>query len=289
MPRFQHLLSRRWLFAFLGVASLLLGLAMLHPYPRQSLFGPKIRGKPWCFWEAQVRHHVQREKFEKTPWARSMHWLRIAPTEMDSAELFNHAEMLPLLLHLINDPNPAMRRGVASQFFWHAKLQDKSAVPSLRARLDDVDSRCRIEAAMALTQIEPGERNFRVLLQILDDPTSDSRFAAMDAMRFMVNDEFFDTFVGYAKHGDPSIRSQVMFTLYRFGKKGVPMLVQGLNDPILAVRRDAMESLGAIDAKEAVPALERLLNDKDVSVRTAAVAALASIEPERFGHLKAKE
>ena len=30
------------------LAALVFGLLMLHPYPRQSLFGPTIRGKPWC-------------------------------------------------------------------------------------------------------------------------------------------------------------------------------------------------------------------------------------------------
>ena len=39
MPSPSRFLSRRWLLAFLGIAALLFGLAMLHPYPRQSLFG----------------------------------------------------------------------------------------------------------------------------------------------------------------------------------------------------------------------------------------------------------
>ncbi|MBI2807582.1 MAG: hypothetical protein HYX68_21585 [Planctomycetes bacterium] len=47
-------LSRRRLLAFFGVALLLFGLAMLHPYPRQSLFGPTIDGIPWCMWEARL-------------------------------------------------------------------------------------------------------------------------------------------------------------------------------------------------------------------------------------------
>ena len=35
---------RRCLVGRLNVAALLFGLAMLHPHPRQSLFGPTIRG-----------------------------------------------------------------------------------------------------------------------------------------------------------------------------------------------------------------------------------------------------
>ena len=60
MSMFRRFLSRRWLLAVLGAAALLFGLAMLHPYPRQSLFGPTIRGKPWCVWEAAMRCDAHR-------------------------------------------------------------------------------------------------------------------------------------------------------------------------------------------------------------------------------------
>jgi len=53
MGTFRRFLSRRRVLALFGVLAFLFGLAMLHPYPRQSLFGPTIRGKPWCVWEAQ--------------------------------------------------------------------------------------------------------------------------------------------------------------------------------------------------------------------------------------------
>lgn len=55
MPDFRRHLTRRRLLGFLAPAAVLFGLLMLHPYPRQSLFGPKIRGEPWCVWEAEVR------------------------------------------------------------------------------------------------------------------------------------------------------------------------------------------------------------------------------------------
>jgi hypothetical protein len=48
MPDTRRFLSRRWLTGCFGAAAVLFGLVMLHPYPRQSLFGPMIRGKPWC-------------------------------------------------------------------------------------------------------------------------------------------------------------------------------------------------------------------------------------------------
>src|SRR5436190_34743 len=77
-------LSRRWLRAFLGVLVLLFGLAMLHPYPRQSLFGPTIHGKPLCVWEDAVMRHLHRDMHEKTLTAKLLSWLGVKhePTEL---------------------------------------------------------------------------------------------------------------------------------------------------------------------------------------------------------------
>ena len=291
MPNFRRILTRRLLFALFGISPLLFGLAMLHPYPRQSLFGPTIRGKPWCVWEAEVRRFVQREEYEKTLYEKTLRWMGVKHEPMDDADLFDHAEMLPLLLHLTSDADPVVRRGVLKQFFWRRNLQDESAAPTLRARLDDVDPHCRIEAAMALANIEPKERAFPVLVRILDDPgsQSDYRIDAMRAFAYMVDDAFFDTFVSYAKDADPNIRSKVMFTLPRFGNKALPTLLRGAEDPQIWIRRDAIQSLGVLgpDAKEAVPVLERCLSDKDKNVRADTLDALAAIEPERFQKLKA--
>src|SRR5262249_39732396 len=187
---FFRFLTRRWLIALLGAVALLFGLAMLHPYPRQSLFGPTIRGKPWCVWEAEVRRFVQREEYEETLYAKTLRWMGGKHAPLDDIDLFDHAEMLPLLLHLTSDADPVIRHRVLSQFFWFRKLQDKSAAPTLRARLDDVDPRCRIEAAMALANIEPNERAFPVLVRILDDPRSECRFDAVRALTYMVDDSF---------------------------------------------------------------------------------------------------
>ena len=58
MPNLHRFLSRRRLLGFLAGLALIFGLLMLHPYPRQSLFGPTIRGKPWCEWEWEFRRLV---------------------------------------------------------------------------------------------------------------------------------------------------------------------------------------------------------------------------------------
>ena len=66
MPTSRRFLTRRWLLGSLVAAALLFGVLMLHPYPRQSLFGPTIRGKPWCVWENTIRRQYS-ERPESWP------------------------------------------------------------------------------------------------------------------------------------------------------------------------------------------------------------------------------
>ena len=133
----RRLLSSNNMLGAIGLAALLFGLAMLHPYPRQSLFGPTIRGKPWCSWEYEVRIYFNDVANEKPFWLKSMEWLRFKHEPMEPNDLFNHAEMTPLLLHLANDPDPIFRRFVVSQFYWHANLNNQSACARSRHVRDD--------------------------------------------------------------------------------------------------------------------------------------------------------
>ncbi len=92
MPNLRHVLSRRLLIG-IAISALLFSLTMLHPYPRQSLFGPTIRGKPWCVWEAEVRTFANWEDHGNKLSVRVMAWLGFVPTQMEWNELFNHPEM----------------------------------------------------------------------------------------------------------------------------------------------------------------------------------------------------
>jgi HEAT repeat protein len=79
-----------------------------------------------------------------------------------------------------------------------------------------------------------------------------------------------------------------MFNLFRSGKKGVPTLLQALDDPTYIVRQTALQSLCTIgpDAKDAVPVLQKRLDHPNKEARDFAAEALSAIEPERFGHLR---
>ena len=78
MPNFRRFLNRRRLLGFFAAAALLFGLVMLHPYPRQSLFGPTIRGEPWCYWEDEVRWHAThaRDNAKRGPFEKKIRVFR---------------------------------------------------------------------------------------------------------------------------------------------------------------------------------------------------------------------
>src|SRR5262249_55840559 len=143
------LVSRRRVLAVFSLVALLFGLAMLHPYPRQSLLGPKIRGEPWCVWEDRVRRYVYHEDYQASVTARLKRWLGVEHDNIDRDNLFNHVEMLPLLLEMAEDQDHKIRYCALTSIAMCDQLHDQSALPVLRRRFDDPARSCRIKAAVA--------------------------------------------------------------------------------------------------------------------------------------------
>ena len=152
MPSLRRFLTRRWLLALLAVVALF-GLAMLHPYPRQSLFGPKIRGEPWCYWEAEVRRHADPEKHENTVSAKLLRWIGMESEPVGFRTLINHPEMLPLILEMLEGEEQAIRWQILLIFPMCESLHDPSALAVVRRRLNDDDPDRRVQAATALWHV----------------------------------------------------------------------------------------------------------------------------------------
>lgn len=286
----RNLLSRRKTVALLGLLALVFGLAMLHPYPRQSLFGPTIRGEPWCVWEDAVRRQVHREEYEKTLWAKMM---RLAQLQQDAEldeELFDNKEMLPLVLALADDPDSQVRQFALIAIAKYDNLHDDSALPVLRKRLQDEDERDRLRAARAIWEIEKDKDLFPIVLTIVNNRQSPLRRFAMGFFLDMSHrcPELLPQIATYANDPDPFIRRDVMVAMYRRGKQGVTTLMIGLDDDNREVRENAAMMLGLLgaDAKDAIAALLDRLNDKEEIVRIASSNALAEIEPKTFKHLR---
>src|SRR5258708_19807 len=60
-----YLRKRTW--ARVAVILAVCGLSLLHPFPRQSLFGPTIEGFPWCTWENEIRDHAHGRWHQESP------------------------------------------------------------------------------------------------------------------------------------------------------------------------------------------------------------------------------
>jgi HEAT repeat protein len=284
-------MSRRRLFAVSGVFALCSGLLMLHPYPRQSLFGPKIRGEPWCVWEDRVRRHVYHEEYQTSVTARLKRWIGVEHVNIDRDNLFNNAEMLPLLLTLAEDHDDKIRYCVLTCFVMCDRLHDQSALPVLRRRFDDPSKICRIKAAVAAWRIDPNEPIVAVLLREADDRHSRFRSNAIAHLASLGarSPEFIPLVARYATDDDEAVRADVMIFVQGLGEASLPVLRQGVDDRSSLVRRKAINSICILRSppKDFLPLMVRRLDDKDATVRAYAAEAIGRIDKEHYDHLKA--
>ena len=285
MATLPKLLSPRRIAAFLGIAVFLFGLAMLHPYPRQSLFGPTIRGKPRCYWEGEIRRFALQEKslVEKT--LEHVGFKQDRPVQRD---LFDHAEMAPLIIDMLEDPDGILRVTLLEQIIQSRALHVRSVLPALHQQLESDDGETRILAAWAIWTIDRDKAALPVLTKGLADPFYRALTMAYAVRAAEEAPELYPHIAAHAKDQENAVRVAVMQALAHFGKKGVPTLIDGLRDNHFEVRLEAAQSLvnlGA-DAKDAEPALAACLRDPDRDVRMFAREALQNIDPERYKNLK---
>jgi HEAT repeat protein len=280
---------RRCLLAFITVAAPLLVLALFHPYPRQWLFGPTIRGKPQCVWEATVRRQFGERS---DSWFEDFrHWLDGAPGQPIRLDhLFDHPEMAPVVVALLDDDDPGVRSVCMAALIEFPSVRDRSALPALRKRHQDDEVQLQMMAGIAIYRIEQDAEMLRWFVMLLNHADPQIRVLAMSHLGRLSEyaPEAYPEIVARAKDPDKAMRCNVMNALAYFGEKGVPTLIDGLSDADAGVRYHAVliaERLGP-DARKAMPALEACLRDPDPGVRHAVHSALPSIDPKRFTELQ---
>jgi hypothetical protein len=261
MPSIRRLPSRRSLLAILGVAATLFGLAMLHPYPRQSLFGPTIRGKPWCVRDAEMRRFVHQEKFNDSLRGRFYIWLGLSTGEL-TIDL-DDPDMGPLYAELLVDPDLEVSGMVLSLVAQRENLHQADLLPALRRNLENSDPRHRLLAVEAIWKISKDTELSGVLFRELEDQESQRRELAMALMTPICESDpgLCEKIIPYAQDTDPNVRAQTMAALGAFGKVAMTTLIAGVNDEDAGVVRAAAVSLGQLgpDAKDAFPPMERVI------------------------------
>ena len=281
----RRFLTRRRVFSVLAILLALFGLAMLHPYPRQSLFGPKIRGEPWCVWEDTLRRRVHEIEHGRSMWTKLMRWMgAAAKDELD----FNDPELLPLMIELAEDRDPKIRSAVLMTFAYSETFLDRAALPMLHRRLKGEGTEHLCYAAIAIWRIDKDRAMIPALIRELDDPRVD-RANAFAGLEFMCSEapDVLPMIVPLASHPQKEVRLETISLMKQFGQECVPVLIQALDDPAKEVRILAISRLSVRDdVKKAEPALLRLARSDEPEVRVFATDLLCQIDRERFGYLK---
>ena len=209
-------------------------------------------------------------------------------------ELFDDPEMLPLVVALLDDSDAQVRAELRRNIAWFPSLRDRSALPALRAMLNDgnLEGAYRFTAATAIWRIDKDEQVLRWIVKQLDHANPDVRELAMGSVASLCDDapELFPQVVAHAKDANRHVRYKALSAMVHFGKKGMPILVDAMKDSDPLMRGWAVaivEHMGA-DATTAVPVLETLMTDTDPGVASQARVALQRIDPVRYQHLKAE-
>jgi HEAT repeats/HEAT repeat len=305
----RRFLTRRWLLAYLGGAALIFGLSMLHPYPRQSLFGPTIRGKPWCYWENEIRfqatcHRLPAKK--RGAWGEKIRdWLGFREDPGGLDKWVEHPEMLPLLLKLATDDDEDVRAVAISAIVEYESHYQEPALPILRREMRGGDGFLEtiygpgvlpICAARGVWRItKDKDEVLPTVREALNTPREKwlqhpSRRTRLRCEATSVlgeiaaeNPELIPEVLRHAKDEDEGVRNATMAAIASFGTRAIPTLIDGLGDPDKYVRARAADSLQAIgpDARAAIPALDGLLTEPDRDLKKRIIKSLIAIDPAR--------
>ena len=177
MPKLQRFLSRRRLLGFLAGLALVFGLLMLHPYPRQSLFGPRILGEPWCAWEDVVWRRVHREEYRQTFGFKARTWMGIEPDGRFERHI--QIELTPLLVHLASHTDQKIREEATTSLFLITREHgDREGLFDEVAPLaKNADSGVRTSLMFIMAHFR--KKSLPILMTALDDPDEDVRFQAV--------------------------------------------------------------------------------------------------------------
>lgn len=211
-----------------------------------------------------------------------------------ASSLSDHGEdVVPLLLPLLTDPDPAARVLVAEAL---VDEPDIRALGPLIVLLDDDAPEVRraaLEAIEAINGDDPDEEEFAGKMQ----PLLRHRFLEVrcNAAAYVLGACMFDedhagwsALLDRLKNDETPVRQHIAKLLNHYygqewisGERPVPGLVRALKDSDAGVRCEAAGALGGSRAGRAVLPLTRALQDPAVEVRLAALEALTHFSDER--------
>ena len=274
--------KRRWC-RLLGIAFIVCALPLLHPFIRQSIFGPQIDGVPWCVWEDEVRmaaHPDQKrswlfEKLEKIGLIQGREHIGLG---------LNRASTLPISLHLADDDDPSVRAIALVSMLQCQQKHEAECEPIFRRHLQDDDPRCRMLALTGAWQTSQDIKLKSIAVSMLNDRDEQVRQNAAWVLAEMapLDPDLFIPLAELVDDPDIRVRYSVSHSMRYFGKRGVPMLRKALHDGDKNVRTTAIQSTARLgkDGQELIPILEAMRNDPEPSIRRGASHGLYVMDPQ---------
>jgi HEAT repeat protein len=274
--------QRRWLRA-VGLVLIFVAILMLHPFLRQTVFGPTIDGIPWCVWEDEARRQVDRR--ERSWFAQILEKVGLSKEGGPGLDIAS-AAALPVHIHLAEDSDVKVRRVALELLARHAPTHDAETHPVLTRHLNDDDQHCRIAAAQGVWHGRTDKAGLKVMLAMAEN--TEGKLAALATMHLAeaARDapELFDPLAKLTFSENKLVRTWAVFAMGHFGPRGVPLLERIMKERDPRMQKFAARSaarLGEHGAK-LTPVLESLRQSGDPSVIAAASHALHCIDPKRF-------
>jgi HEAT repeat protein len=192
----------------------------------------------------------------------------------------------PALVEALKNPGACLR---ATALLAQLGPKAAAAAPALSAALTDPNPEVRREALFALASMGPeavGQQ--AAIVKALDDNETHVRAIAAYALGCIGQDAqgAMPKLRTELQSSDPVVRVTAAWALVhvspnveQVASEVLPVLTQGLKNPILAVRRGSAEGLGRLGkrARGAEGALKVAAGDQDETVRKAALAALEQL------------
>ncbi|MCI0681367.1 MAG: HEAT repeat domain-containing protein [Gemmataceae bacterium] len=311
----------RRVLALLALA--LVGAALVVPYYRQLLFGPKHQGVPLCVWQDQLRRQTLGDN--DPGWlAKVRKWFQPKADSLAKIEL-TREDRIAIWFTFLDDPVPGMRvRAVQALWgshhhhwgstLWGEKYvsflyRDTIAlsgtrtvyVQSVRASNIRISGTILWDGTQSVVgfsagPIDPPPPVAPHLIRMLDDPSADVRQAAFGALNAQGKEAApaFPRLFELLGHDDPTRRTLAAQALNATHPKTPPWLerlMAILDDPHADVRRTAVGCLNHWNdrrmAVAAGPRLVHALRDPDPTIRMQAATTLGTLDVYRAEATKA--
>jgi len=249
---------KRWkllLGLLLGLVIVLFGVAMLDPFFRQLVFGPKYDGIPLVTWQKFFREwDVIEAHPEKPSFLDNVHeavLMKPSPTQWARLSGEDRRAILLTLVH----GKEIVRMHVAHH------LRDVPASPEVIAQLgryaQDDAARVRQYAGMSLAKFaaEAPEAVVPTLVGLIETSDAPGRLVALQVLSRMKSlpQEAVSPIIVATNDRDAQVQAAANSALWKLGPDAIPALVKLRSHESAAARRTAEKALSQIDPVQFPP------------------------------------